>query len=251
VILEDLLQYVDTLLNVGDHPDYPGAVNGLQVDGPEDVRRIAAAVDASFETISAAAAVGAQLLIVHHGLFWKGLRPLTGRRYRNIASLVRGKVGLYSVHLPLDAHPELGNCILLARALGLDVQGRFADFDRAPIGWWGTVKPSTPEDFLDHVGQVVGGPVRLLSGGDHAVRSVGIVTGAGGSFIEEAARSGLDALVTGEASHHTYVDALELGVHVVLAGHYATETYGVNALAAHLADRFDLAWDFLDRPSGL
>jgi dinuclear metal center YbgI/SA1388 family protein len=251
MILEDLLQYLETLLGIAEHPDYPGAANGLQVDGPADVQRIAAAVDASLETIDAATAVGAQLLLVHHGLFWHGLRPLTGRRYRRVAALVRGEIGLYSAHLPLDAHPEFGNCILLARALGLDVQGRFGEFRGAPIGWWGTVSPSTPEAFLDHVRRWVGGPARLLRGGDHPVRTVGVVTGGGGSFVDAAAGEGLDALVTGEAPHHTYIDALELGVHVVLAGHYATETYGVKALAAHLADRFDLTWDFLDHPSGL
>jgi dinuclear metal center YbgI/SA1388 family protein len=251
MILEDLLQYIDTLLGIDGHPDYPGAVNGLQVQGPSDVRLIAAAVDASMETIQAAADGGAQLLLVHHGLFWQGLRPLTGRRYRKVAALVRNEIGLYSAHLPLDAHPELGNCVLLARALGLDVQGRFGEFDGTPIGWWGTISSASAGTFMDHVGRVVGAPTQLLRGGEHPVRTVGVLTGGGASFIDAAARGGLDVLVTGEASHHTYIDALELGVHVVLAGHYATETYGVKALAAHLADRFDLSWEFLDHPSGL
>ena len=246
MILEALLQYVDALMDIHAHPDYPAAANGLQVEGPEEVHRIAAAVDVSLETIQSAA-----LLLVHHGLFWQGLRPLTGRRYRKVSALIHGGIGLYSAHLPLDAHPDLGNCVLLARAIALDVQGRFGEFEGAPIGWWGTSDGATPEAFLDRVSQVLGRPAQLLRGGDHPIRRVGVLTGSGGSFVDAAAREGLDALVTGEASHHTYVDAQELGVHVVLAGHYATETFGVKALAAHLADRFGLTWEFLDHPSDL
>ena len=251
VVLEHLLQYIDDLLGVRDHPDYPGAANGLQVEGPNEVAHIAAAVDASEETIVAAVESGADLLLVHHGLFWQGLRPLTGRRFRKVAGLIRGNVALYSVHLPLDGHPELGNCALLARELGIDLQGRFGIFENEAVGWWGQVEPTAPERFLQHVGAMVGGPAQLLRGGDHPVRSVGVITGGGGAFLEDAARQGLDTFVTGEASHHAYVDALELGVHVILAGHYATETYGVKALASHLATRFGLTWTFLDCPSGL
>jgi len=251
VVLEDLLQYIDGLLDVRGHPDYPGAANGLQVEGPGEIRHIAAAVDASEETIAAAVEAGADLLLVHHGLFWQGLRPLTGRRFRKVAGLIRGELGLYSAHLPLDSHADLGNCAHLAQALGVDLEGRFGSFEGAAVGWWGHVDPVEPERFLRHVTDVVGGPTRLLRGGDHPVRSVGVITGGGGSFLEDAATQGLDAFVTGEVSHHAYVDARELGVHVLLAGHYATETYGVKALASHVAERFDLTWTFLDHPSGL
>ena len=249
--LESLLQYVSELLNVPGHPDYPGSVNGLQVAGPDQVGHLAVAVDASSETVAAAVQARADLLVVHHGIFWRGLQPLTGPTFEKVAGLIRAGVGLYSVHLPLDSHPELGNSILLARALGLDVDGRFGMFEGAEIGWSGRVEECAPEAFRALVARAVGGPARLLSGGDHTVRRVGVLTGGGGSFVAEAAARQLDALVTGEASHHAYVDAMELGVHVVLAGHYATETFGVKALAAHLAERFGLTWEFLDFPSGL
>ena len=247
---ESLLQYVDDYLGVADHPDYSGAHNGLQVSGPDEVEHLCAAVDASEETIEAAVEEGADLLVVHHGLFWGGAAPLTGRRFRKVAGLVRGGVGLYSVHLPLDAHPEVGNCALLARALGIEPEERFGEYDGAPIGWagsWG----SDREALVARLEEVVDGPVRLLPGGDGSVERVGVVTGGGGSFIEAAADAGLDALVTGEGSHHTYVDATELGVDVLYGGHYATETFGVRALTAHLAERFDLRATFLDFPSGL
>lgn len=249
--LELLIQFLDDLLGVADHPDYGGAANGLQVSGPSRVGHLAAAVDASEEVIEAAVSGGADLLIVHHGIFWHGLRPLTGRRFRKVAALIRGDVGLYSAHLPLDAHPEVGNCVLLARDVGIEVEGRFGSYEGAEIGWWGVVPEEPAGVFTDRVAGVVAGPVRLLDGGDHAVRRVGVVTGGGGSFVEEAARRGLDTLLTGEASHHTYADARELGVHVLMAGHYATETYGVKALAERSSERFELTWEFLDFPSGL
>lgn len=250
--LESLLQFMEELLAVSSFPDYPGAANGLQVAGPSEVRRLAAAVDASQETFEAAAAAGADLLIVHHGIFWHGLRPLTGRRYRKVSTLIRAGLGLYAVHLPLDAHPELGNCILLARGLDLEVEGRFGAYEGEEIGWWGRCDGAGPVAFRERVARAVGGgPVRLLAGGDHPVRRVAVVTGGGGAFLEEAAERGMDALVTGEASHHAYVDALELGVHLFLAGHYATETFGVKALASRVSERFRLPWEFLDFPSGM
>lgn len=252
--LESLLQYADDLLGVAEHPDYPTALNGLQVAAPagRPVRRIAAAVDASEAVLADAVEHEADLLVVHHGLFWGGLRPVTGRRYRKLAQLLSAGLAVYSVHLPLDAHPEFGNCALLARALGLDVEGRFGEYRGAPIGWWGTAPGGwTPAELEERARGAVGGPARRVGSGPAEVRRVGVVTGGGASFLEDAHRAGLDALVTGEGAHHTFTDAHELGVHLVLAGHYATETFGVKALAAHLADRFDLNWTFLDHPSGL
>lgn len=248
---ESLLQYVDGLLGVGAHPDYRGAMNGLQVEGRGDVSRIGAAVDASEETIRAAVEAGVDLLLVHHGLFWGGPRPVTGPLYRKLGVLLEAGTALVGIHLPLDAHPELGNCILLARALDLDVQGRFGSYEGAPIGWWGSTGPVAPGELQERVAGAVGGPVRLVEGGPERIERVAVLTGGGGSFIEEAASGGFDALVTGEGSHHTYVDAMELGIHVYYGGHYRTETFGVRALAAHLAERFDLSWEFFDFPSGL
>ncbi len=252
--LESVIQYADELLGVQDHPDYPTALNGLQVQGApgRPVHRIASAVDASEAVITAAVAADADLLIVHHGLFWSGLRPITGRRYRKLAQLLNSGMAVYSVHLPLDGHPELGNCALLARAMGLRIEGRFGEYKGAPLGWWGLAPGGwSPGELEDRASQAVDGPARRLGAGPDAVHRVGVVTGGGASFLEDAATAGLDALVTGEGAHHTFTDAHELGMHLVLAGHYATETFGVKALATHLADRFDLTWTFLDHPSGL
>lgn len=248
--LESLLQYVDDYLDVPAFPDYDAALNGLQVEGPNRVDRLAVAVDASEETIARAEEDEADLLLVHHGLFWGGLRPLTGRRYRKVAALVRAGMGLYSVHLPLDAHAEVGNCAVLARELGVEIDGRFGRYGDREIGWRGVLSEGRDE-LRDRFSRLVGGEVHLIPGGSERVRSVGVVTGAGGSFVEEAAAERLDALITGEGSHHTFVDATELGVNVYYGGHYATETWGVKALGAHLEDRFGLDWTFVDVPSGL
>lgn len=250
--LESLLQYLDAYLGIEKHPDYPTALNGLQVGGVEEVARLATAVDASESSIRAATERGADLLIVHHGLFWEGLRPLTGPRFRRVEALISGRTALYACHLPLDSHPEVGNCALLARALGIEMEGRFAAYQGVEIGWWGRLpEPIELEGLAGRFGEVVGGPVMRLPGGPDLVDRVGVVTGGGGSFIAEAAAQGLDAYLTGEGSHHNYFDATEHGIHVLLGGHYATETFGVRALGEHLAERFDLQVDFIDLPTGL
>lgn len=250
---ESIFQYLDAYLGVPDHPDYPQALNGLQVEGSRDVRKVAAAVDASEAALAAAVETGADLVLVHHGLFWDGLRPLTGRRFRKVRLLVEGGVALYSAHLPLDSHGEVGNCAVMARAMGMEPEGRFGSYKGVPIGWWGRLPEEVDPPGLAGVvsAAVGGGAVHLIAGGPPRIRTVGVVTGGGASFVGEAVALGLDALVTGEGAHHTHFDAMEEGIHVALAGHYATETFGVRALAAHLAERFGLEWTFVDQPTGL
>jgi dinuclear metal center YbgI/SA1388 family protein len=224
----------------------------MQVEGREDVRHIVAAVDASVASIQEAVERGADLVIVHHGLFWGGSAPLTGRLLRRVKPLIDGGVSLYSAHLPLDSHAEVGNAAVLAGALGLSREGRFGRFDGVDVGWQGKLtKPVDAAALSALAAAAVGGPVRLIEGGGPRIERVGVVTGAGAGALEEASRLGLDALVTGECDHHHYFDAMELGVHLLLAGHYATETFGVRALAAHVAERFGLTWEFVDRPTGL
>ncbi|MEJ2203079.1 MAG: Nif3-like dinuclear metal center hexameric protein [Gemmatimonadota bacterium] len=251
--LESLLQYLDAYLGVRDFPDFPNALNGLQVEGGPEVRKVVAAVDASEASILEAASRGADLMVVHHGLFWEGLQPLTGRLLRRVGPLLEHGIGLYSVHLPLDSHAEVGNSALLARALGLDVQGRFAAYQDVEIGWWGTFgEGASAEDLRRSVAEAVdGAPVHLIPGGPDRVERVGVVTGGGASFVGEAVEAGLDALVTGEGSHHTHFDAMEMGIHLLFGGHYATEVFGVQALTVHIAERFDLEWSFIDHPTGL
>jgi len=252
VKLESLLQYLDLYLGTAAYPDYSAAWNGLQVQGPDEVEHIVAAVDVSVASIDAAVAAGADLLIVHHGLFWGGSAPLTGRLFQRVKALVEHGVGLYSSHLPLDGHAEVGNNALLGRALGLELEGRFDAYQGTPVGWYGRARePLDARRLGASVEAAVAGKVRVLGGGPARIERVGIVTGSGADALAEAASLGLDALVTGECHHHHAIDAAELGVHLVLAGHYATETFGVKALAAHAAERFGLTWEFVDLPTGL
>ena len=225
-------------------------VNGLQVANSGRVRRLAAAVDASEATIGEAGRRGADLLIVHHGLFWGGNRAVTGSRYRRLKLLLDGDIAVYAAHLPLDVHPELGNNALLARELGLEVVGSFAPHEGRDVGV--TADCSLDRDeLLERLRRALDGEVRLVPGGPMAIRRVGILTGSGGSVVEEAAALGLDTLITGEGPHHSYIDAMEAGINVVFGGHYATEVFGVRALAAEVAKRFDLPWDFIASPTGM
>ncbi len=251
--LDELVAYLDEYLAVAEVPDYPGALNGLQVANEGEVTRVAAAVDASEATVLAAVEGGFDLLLVHHGLFWDGSRPVTGRRYRRLKPLLDGGVAVYSSHLPLDVHGEVGNNAVLARELGVEVLGRFGAFQGLEIGVWGRLE-TTRDALATRLGELlggVGGAVKLLPGGPERVARVGVLTGGGGSEIGAALAAGLDAYVTGEGSHHTYFDAMEGGINVYYGGHYATEVWGVRALAARLESRFGLPWQFIDRPTGL
>jgi dinuclear metal center YbgI/SA1388 family protein len=248
--LEQILYFLDETFKPATFPDYSYALNGLQVEGPQEVERIGAAVDASEETILEAVRTGVQLLLVHHGLFWGGLGPISGPRFRKVAALIRGGVGLYSLHLPLDVHPEMGNNAVLLKALGLEAEGPFGVYKDQEVGKWARCEMDR-NDLVAKVSQAVEGEARLIPGGPRDVSRVGVLTGGGASFLHEAAAMGLDTLVTGEAPHHAYHDAMELGLNLVLGGHYGTETFGVKALAGHLAEKFDLSWEFLYFPTGL
>jgi len=250
VRLDDLVGYLDGYLRTGEVGDDPHALNGLQVENAGAVTHVAVAVDACQAVIDQAAERGADLLLVHHGLFWSGLEPLVGRAYRRAAALIRHGIALYSAHLPLDRHPEVGNNVVLARRLGMEVRGWFGEYLGAPIGTWGEL--DLPREALcSRLADVLGGPVRLIAGGPERVRRVGIITGSAGGMIAQARRADLDSFVTGEGKHSSYFDAEELGVNTFYAGHYATETLGVKALAEHIAERFQLPWSFIDHPTGM
>jgi dinuclear metal center YbgI/SA1388 family protein len=250
VRLTEIVSYVDAYLRLGDVPDYPEALNGLQVENGGEVTRIGAAVDLCEATVQLAAAQSVDLLLVHHGLFWGGLRPLVGPRQRRVAGLVQHNIALYSAHLPLDRHPDVGNNALLARALGVVLRGEFGNHDGVPIGVWGDLSIERVA-LQQKIAAVLGSVPRMMPFGPAAVRKVGIITGAGGSRIPDAAAADLDTYITGEGSHHTFFDAEELGLNVFYAGHYATETTGVKALAEHLSIKFRIPWVFLDHPTGL
>jgi len=248
--LESLLQYLTEYLRLDGFPDYPLAFNGLQVEGPDTVSQICAAVDSSEAVIEEAAGRGADLLIVHHGLFWDGRHRVVGPRYRKLHKLLTGGMAVFSAHLPLDAHPEVGNCAILARELGLDGMERFGTYSGEELGWCGTVDMDR-ETFRERLAEVVDGPVKLISGGPSELRRIAVVTGGAAGMISEAASAGMDGFVTGEGAHHTFHDAMEFGVNAYFAGHYATETWGVKALAAHIEHRFEIPWEFIDAPTGL
>lgn len=250
MLLTDLAAYLDDFLNVAEVADAPEALNGLQLANGGQIGRIAAAVDLCEATIRMAAEARADLLLVHHGMFWGGLRRLTGPAYRRLAGLITANIAVYSAHLPLDCHPDVGNNPLLARLLGVKTRGEFGIHEGRAIGVWGELDLDRTA-LVDKLSASLHHPARLLPFGPSRVARVGIVTGAGGGEIGQAAAAGLDTYVTGEGQHWTYFDAEELGVNVVYAGHYATETLGVQALAEHLRGRFGIPWVFLDHPTGL
>ena len=245
-----VVSYLDAYLHVAQVRDAAAALNGLQVANSGRVSRVAAAVDLCEATVRMAAAAGADLLLVHHGLFWGGLRPLAGPHYRRVAALLAHDIALYGAHLPLDRHPDVGNNPLLARRLGVTIRGEFGEHEGQTIGVWGDVDLSRDE-FTRCLAEALGASPRALAFGPDHVRRVGIVTGAAGDMIPQAAAMGLDTFVTGEGPHWTFFDAEELGVNVYYGGHYLTETFGVKALAEHVGAKFDLPWLFVDHPTGM
>jgi dinuclear metal center YbgI/SA1388 family protein len=245
VELSPLVDWLNRTLNTSDIEDYPNALNGLQLENSGRVTRVAAAVDAAEVVIERAIASGADLLIVHHGLFWSGNRPVTGAAYRKLKSALAANLAIYSSHLPLDAHPKLGNNALLTTALGLKSAKPFAKF-----GMGGSAN-TTLRTLVDRLESVVGGPVHVAPGGPERVRRIAVVSGGGGTLVEQAAAEGYDTLVTGEGPHHTFAAAEEARINLIYAGHYATETFGVKALAAAIEKSYGLPWQFIDYPSGL
>lgn len=248
--LQALVTHCDRLLRPERVQDWDGAVNGLQVENHGTVHRLAAAVDASLTTVRMAIAAEADLLLVHHGLFWSARQPWTASNYALLRLLLDHHLAVYSSHLPLDVHPRLGNNARLCAALGFKKWTPFF-FERGQyLGCQvqGTVRRNA---LAARLKQATGDAPRVLPGGPSLCRRIGIVTGGAGAELKLAAREGVDTFITGEGPHWTYALAEELGVNVLYGGHYATETFGVKALAAQLAKQFKLPWVFLDHPTGL
>lgn len=248
--LAPLVDYCNDLLRVAEIADWPNALNGLQIENSGEVTRIGAAVDASTRTIDAAIERGINFLVVHHGLFWPGLQPITGGRRRMLERAFEHDVALYSVHLPLDVHSVLGNNAQLAGALGFEPTEPFFAQKGQCVGL--KVKAQIPRaELASKLEASLGGPVKLFGAGPEQTKTIGLVTGGAGSEIYAVAAEGIDTFITGEAPHWAAVAAQEIGINLLLGGHYATETFGVKALAAHLSDRFGSPWEFLDYPTGL
>lgn len=247
--LQQIIDYCDTLLCVADYQDY--APNGLQVEGRVEVRSIVSGVTASQALIDAAIEREADLLLVHHGYFWKGESPtITGMKQRRIKALLDHGISLLAYHLPLDGHAELGNNTQLGRLLDISVEGRFGHGPDGGIAMYGSLTSEVSAQALAAlVNERLGRESLLIEGGEHPIRRVGWCSGGAEGYIEQAAALGLDAYISGEISEPTVHIAREMGIHYIAAGHHATERYGVMALGNHLADHFTLENQFVDIPN--
>jgi dinuclear metal center YbgI/SA1388 family protein len=246
----DLVNWLDTYLDIASYPDI--SLNGLQVEGSEEITKIAVAVDSSLTTIEQAVGLGAQFLIVHHGLFWGQPKAITGAHGKRVRTLFEGDLSLYAAHIPLDAHKEVGNNWGLARMLGLTGMEDFGTFKGRPVG----VKGNLPQmlerrELAQMVEAQLGEPVMLLEGGPKEVRTLGIISGGAAWDVLTAADEGLDAFLTGEPRHDAFYEAYENNVNALFGGHYMTETIGVNRLGEKLQQEFDLPVHFIYLPTGL
>ena len=249
-MLSEIVRHLEELLNHANIADYPGAHNGMQIENSGRIVRVCAAVDACEAVLADAASVPGTLLLVHHGLLWGGARSFTGALRRKLKLAFDADLAVFSSHLPLDLHAKLGNNVLLAKALGLRKCTPAFQSKGQAIGRVGNVDVSRGE-FARRIEKAVGGAVKLAPGGPSHLRRVGVVTGGAGDLVSEAAALGCDAFVTGEGAHHTFTLAEEVGVNLFYAGHYATETFGVKALAQHVARKFRKPWEFIHHPTGL
>jgi dinuclear metal center YbgI/SA1388 family protein len=250
VKLANIVAHCNRTLKPESFEDWPGAVNGLQVENRAGVSRIAAAVDATPATVKKTIAAGADLLIVHHGLFWGATHPWTGNRYRLLRLLFDNNVAVYSSHLPLDAHPRLGNNAQLCRALGIRSPKPFFVERGQAIGLRGELN-LTRAQLARRLAKATGNEPTVLPGGAARCHKIGVVTGGAGAEMKTAADEGVDTFITGEGPHWTFALAEDLGLNVFYGGHYATETFGVKALSEHLSKKFRLPWTFIDHPTGL
>jgi len=246
ITLSELVEYTNTELDIGRFPDY--SPNGLQVEGRPEVSTLVSGVTASLALLDAAVAAGADAILVHHGYFWKGEEAsVTGMKRRRLRRLLETETSLLAYHLPLDAHPVLGNNARLAQVLGFTVQGSFGDDGGMELGRYGM--PGRPMDgraLAEHISTCLGRPPLHIDGAARMIRSLGWCTGAAQSYLEAAARQGLDAFISGEISEQTVHVARECGIHYFAAGHHATERFGVQALGAHLAETFGIRHRYIE-----
>lgn len=250
--LTDLTNHLDTLLRIRELPDYSNAVNGLQLANRKGtVSKVAAAVDSTLPVVTKAIEAGADLLMVHHGMFWTGLQPWTGAAFERMSRALENNLAIYSVHLPLDAHPELGNNAQIAKAMQLVPSGGFLDYKGLAVGVTCEAELPLADVVARFTSALDGGRVHVCAGGPKVTKRIGISSGGSGSEVAAAAKAGVDTFITGEGPHWSYTLAEELGINVLYGGHYATETFGVKALAQYLQTQFGLPWEFVDHPTGL
>lgn len=244
--LREIAGYVDALLEIGKFNDY--CPNGLQVEGRRELRTLISGVTASQALLDAAVEAGADAVLVHHGYFWRGESPvLTGMKRRRIKTLLDHDLSLLAYHLPLDAHLLYGNNAALARELGFQVRGVVDSGPAKDILFYGELPVAlAAQDLRDSIAARLGGNPLLVEASSRPVKSIAWCTGGAQGFIDEAARLGADAYLSGEISEQTTHSARENGVHFVAAGHHVTERYGVSALGNHLAEKFGITHQFID-----
>jgi dinuclear metal center YbgI/SA1388 family protein len=248
--LSEIVSYTDRFLRIREVGDWDNALNGLQIENSGRVTRLGAAVDVSTRVLTEAAKKNVDVLIVHHGLFWSGSRRITSALRRQLQIAFENDIALYSAHLPLDIHPKVGNNADLVAALGLKSARPFLEEKGQPVGL--RARASMPRSELARkLRKALNGPVKVFDFGPKQTRTIGVVTGGAGSEIYRVAQENIDTFITGEAPHWAAVAAEELGMNLLLGGHYATEVFGVKALAAHLSKRFKVPWEFIDCPTGL
>ncbi len=247
--LKELTQYLDKLLVIDEFQD--SSSNGLQFEGREEVKRVALAVDACAAVFREAIRLSSDIVIVHHGLFWGDIKNIRGNLKERLQLLFDSNISLYAAHLPLDAHPELGNNAQIMKALGIEVRGGAGRYRGSPLGFWGELEEELSlKSFTERVEERLGTRCRVLDFGDR-VKRVAVLSGTGWQVLNEASDIGFDTLITGESSHSAYTLAEELGVNVIFAGHYATERLGVKALGEHLREKFGLEVSFIEHSTGL
>lgn len=248
--LDRIVSYANRYLRITEIGDSENARNGLQAENSGRVTKIGASVDVSTRVLREAARRKIDLLIVHHGLFWPGLQPVTQALYRQLKLAFDHDIAIYSAHLPLDLHPVVGNNARLAVALRLNSTKPFLEYKGQPVGLKTRTAVSCDE-LIRRLEKSVSGPVKAFQFGPKKARAIGVITGGAGAEIHRVAEEGIDTFITGEAPHWAAVAAEELGINLLLGGHYATETFGVKALAAHLSKRFKISWVFIEAPTGL
>lgn len=249
--LNQIENFLNTTLDIQNVPDYSAALNGLQLENNGTVTKVAAAVDASLPVIEKAIARGADLLLVHHGMFWHGTQRLVDAKFKKLKMAMDANLAIYSAHIPLDVHLEYGNNVILANKIGMNLPAQFHDWKGIQLG----LKQKLDCDFselLERVKEAVGSEVHYCNGrSEPNVGIVGVITGGAGSEIQSMADQGIDTFITGEGPHWSYPLAEELGVNIIYAGHYATETFGVKKISEVLSQQFALDSLFIDHPTGL
>ncbi len=247
---DEITAFLDEYLNISAFPDK--SRNGLQVEGRERIERVAFAVDTTLKTIERAARGGADMMVVHHGMIWGGIDYVTGLTYRRLKALLDAGINLYAAHLPLDAHPEVGNNAELLGLLGLKPDEPFGEYKGITIGFIGEFEEPRPiEEVAQVLAERLDTTVRTYEFGARKIKRVAAITGAGAFALDEGKRKGVDLFITGEFGHADYLTALDLGLSVAVAGHYKTETLGVKALMDVVRERFGVRVFFIDEPTGL